>query len=244
MCASVLYLQNCGTRSGFGKGWPGAQVRDNAMSKARFEFRWEDQFNLGLTRIRREYHDETLPKDSARVAHFCSMCGPFCSMKITQDVRDYAAQQRYAGKSGRVRKNGRKAVSRSLNFTARILRFVIIFIKCANGKSLSFVVTLEGGQPSVQLVVLEGYRHPSNILEIPFGLLDFRSLVRSAQATGDYWIVNSTPDLNFRWNLYFVRHRDGKILWVWFTSITNPSSKELDTSEMSLMTNTRKMSSP
>ncbi len=76
------------------KGHPGAQVRDNAMSKARFEFRWDDQFNLGLDPERaREYHDETLPKDSAKVAHFCSMCGPhFCSMKITQDVRDYARQ--------------------------------------------------------------------------------------------------------------------------------------------------------
>jgi len=76
------------------KGHPGAQVRDNAMSKARFEFRWEDQFNLGLDPERaREYHDETLPKDSAKVAHFCSMCGPhFCSMKITQDVREYARQ--------------------------------------------------------------------------------------------------------------------------------------------------------
>ncbi len=74
------------------KGHPGAQMRDNALSKARFEFRWEDQFNLGLDPERaREYHDETLPKESAKVAHFCSMCGPhFCSMKITQDVRDYA----------------------------------------------------------------------------------------------------------------------------------------------------------
>jgi len=77
------------------KGHPGAQVRDNAMSKARFEFRWEDQFNLGLDPDRaREFHDETLPKESAKVAHFCSMCGPhFCSMKITQDVRDFAASQ-------------------------------------------------------------------------------------------------------------------------------------------------------
>ncbi len=77
------------------KGHPGAQLRDNALSKARFEFRWEDQFNLGLDPDRaREYHDETLPKDSAKAAHFCSMCGPhFCSMKITQDVRDYARQQ-------------------------------------------------------------------------------------------------------------------------------------------------------
>ena len=77
------------------KGHPGAQLRDNALSKARFEFRWDDQFNLSLDPERaREYHDETLPKDSAKVAHFCSMCGPhFCSMKITQDVREYARQQ-------------------------------------------------------------------------------------------------------------------------------------------------------
>ncbi|HEY3700358.1 MAG TPA: phosphomethylpyrimidine synthase ThiC [Spongiibacteraceae bacterium] len=75
------------------KGHPGAQLRDNALSKARFEFRWEDQFNLGLDPdTARAFHDETLPKESAKVAHFCSMCGPkFCSMKITQDVRDYAA---------------------------------------------------------------------------------------------------------------------------------------------------------
>jgi phosphomethylpyrimidine synthase len=77
------------------KGHPGAQIRDNALSKARFEFRWEDQFNIGLDPDKaREFHDETLPKDSAKVAHFCSMCGPhFCSMKITQEVRDYAAKQ-------------------------------------------------------------------------------------------------------------------------------------------------------
>ena len=77
------------------KGHPSAQIRDNALSLARFEFRWEDQFNLGLDPERaREFHDETLPKDSAKVAHFCSMCGPkFCSMKISQDVRDYAAKQ-------------------------------------------------------------------------------------------------------------------------------------------------------
>ena len=79
------------------KGLPGAQVRDNALSKARFEFRWEDQFNLGLDPEKaRDMHDETLPKDSAKVAHFCSMCGPhFCSMKITQDVRDYAASHKF-----------------------------------------------------------------------------------------------------------------------------------------------------
>jgi phosphomethylpyrimidine synthase len=77
------------------KGHPGAQLRDNALSKARFEFRWEDQFNLGLDPERaREYHDATLPKESAKVAHFCSMCGPrFCSMQITQEVRDYASRQ-------------------------------------------------------------------------------------------------------------------------------------------------------
>ncbi len=77
------------------KGHPGAQLRDNALSKARFEFRWEDQFNLGLDPERaREYHDETLPKESAKIAHFCSMCGPhFCSMQMTQEVRDYALQQ-------------------------------------------------------------------------------------------------------------------------------------------------------
>jgi len=76
------------------KGHPGAQQRDDALSKARFEFRWEDQFNLSLDPdTARSYHDETLPKESAKVAHFCSMCGPkFCSMKITQDVRDYAKE--------------------------------------------------------------------------------------------------------------------------------------------------------
>ena len=77
------------------KGHPGAQIRDNALSKARFEFRWDDQFNLGLDPDKaKEFHDETLPQEGAKQAHFCSMCGPhFCSMKITQDVRDYAATQ-------------------------------------------------------------------------------------------------------------------------------------------------------
>lgn len=75
------------------KGHPGAQVRDNALSKARFEFRWEDQFNLSLDpETARSYHDETLPAEGAKIAHFCSMCGPhFCSMKITQEVREFAA---------------------------------------------------------------------------------------------------------------------------------------------------------
>ena len=76
------------------KGHPAAQLRDNALSKARFEFRWEDQFNLSLDPdTARHFHDETLPKEGHKLAHFCSMCGPkFCSMKITQDVRDYARE--------------------------------------------------------------------------------------------------------------------------------------------------------
>ncbi len=79
------------------KGHPGAQARDDALSKARFEFRWEDQFELGLDPVTaREYHDQTLPADGAKTAHFCSMCGPkFCSMKITDDVRKYAAENGY-----------------------------------------------------------------------------------------------------------------------------------------------------
>ena len=77
------------------KGHPGSRARDDALSKARFEFRWMDQFNLSLDPdTARDFHDETLPKDSSKVAHFCSMCGPkFCSMKITQEVREFAAKQ-------------------------------------------------------------------------------------------------------------------------------------------------------
>ncbi|MEO6269318.1 MAG: phosphomethylpyrimidine synthase ThiC, partial [Lautropia sp.] len=77
------------------KGHPGARARDDALSKARFEFRWHDQFNLGLDPdTARDFHDETLPKDASKEAHFCSMCGPkFCSMKITQEVREYAAKK-------------------------------------------------------------------------------------------------------------------------------------------------------
>ncbi|MFZ5492836.1 MAG: phosphomethylpyrimidine synthase ThiC [Pseudomonadota bacterium] len=84
------------------KGHPGAQLRDNALSKARFEFRWHDQFNLSLDPDKaREFHDETLPKESAKLAHFCSMCGPhFCSMKITQDVREYAERKGLADAEG------------------------------------------------------------------------------------------------------------------------------------------------
>ena len=91
------------------KGHPGAQLRDNALSKARFEFRWDDQFNLSLDPEKaKEFHDETLPQEGAKLAHFCSMCGPhFCSMKITQDVRDYAARQKgFEEKSLEFRKAG------------------------------------------------------------------------------------------------------------------------------------------
>ncbi len=94
------------------KGHPGAQLRDNALSKARFEFRWEDQFNLGLDPdTAREFHDETLPKEAMKTAHFCSMCGPhFCSMKITQDVRDYAEKQGLAAEEALARGMQEKAV--------------------------------------------------------------------------------------------------------------------------------------
>ena len=79
------------------KGHPAAQFRDNALSKARFEFRWEDQFNLSLDPEKaREFHDQTLPQEGAKTAHFCSMCGPhFCSMKISEDVRQYARENGY-----------------------------------------------------------------------------------------------------------------------------------------------------
>jgi phosphomethylpyrimidine synthase len=96
------------------KGHPGAQARDNAVSKARFEFRWEDQFNLSLDPEKaREFHDETLPADGAKVAHFCSMCGPhFCSMKITEDVRAVAdAQAGMAEKAAEFNASGREIYS-------------------------------------------------------------------------------------------------------------------------------------
>ncbi len=95
-----------------GKGHPGAQIRDNAISKARFEFRWDDQFNLGLDPDKaREFHDETLPQHGAKLAHFCSMCGPhFCSMKITQDVREFAAKQGIAEKDAIAKGMAVKAV--------------------------------------------------------------------------------------------------------------------------------------
>jgi len=92
--AGVITYKIAAHAADLAKGHPGAQERDNALSKARFEFRWKDQFNLSLDpTTAKSFHDETLPQDSAKVAHFCSMCGPqFCSMKITQDVRDYAAK--------------------------------------------------------------------------------------------------------------------------------------------------------
>jgi phosphomethylpyrimidine synthase len=91
----VIAYKIAGHAADLAKGHPGAQYRDNALSKARFEFRWEDQFNLSLDPVTaREFHDETLPQEGAKTAHFCSMCGPhFCSMKITEDVRKYAAEQ-------------------------------------------------------------------------------------------------------------------------------------------------------
>jgi phosphomethylpyrimidine synthase len=83
------------------KGHPAARMHDDALSRARFEFRWEDQFNLGLDpETARKYHDETLPKEAHKTAHFCSMCGPkFCSMKITQEVREFASKQNQAADS-------------------------------------------------------------------------------------------------------------------------------------------------
>ena len=91
--AGVIAYKIAAHAADLGKGFPGAQVWDNAISQARFEFRWEDQFNLALDPVTaRAYHDETLPKQSGKVAHFCSMCGPkFCSMKISHEVREYAA---------------------------------------------------------------------------------------------------------------------------------------------------------
>ncbi|MCG3176729.1 MAG: Phosphomethylpyrimidine synthase [Candidatus Omnitrophica bacterium] len=93
--AGVITYKIAAHAADLAKGHPGAQARDNALSKARFEFRWKDQFNLSLDpETAKSFHDETLPQDSAKVAHFCSMCGPqFCSMKVTQDVREYAAKQ-------------------------------------------------------------------------------------------------------------------------------------------------------
>lgn len=95
------------------KGHPGAQYRDNALSKARFEFRWEDQFNLSLDPdTAREFHDETLPAEGAKIAHFCSMCGPkFCSMKITQEVREYALEQEMQQKSKEFKQQGSEIYS-------------------------------------------------------------------------------------------------------------------------------------
>jgi phosphomethylpyrimidine synthase len=93
--AGVIAYKIAAHAADLAKGHPGAQYRDNALSKARFEFRWEDQFNLGLDQVTaREFHDQTLPQEGAKTAHFCSMCGPhFCSMKITEDVRQFAAEK-------------------------------------------------------------------------------------------------------------------------------------------------------
>ncbi len=96
--AGIIAYKIAAHAADLAKGHPGVQVRDNALSKARFEFRWEDQFNLSLDPdTARSMHDETMPKEAHKSAHFCSMCGPkFCSMKITQNVRDYAQNQQNA----------------------------------------------------------------------------------------------------------------------------------------------------
>ena len=95
MKAGVIAYKIAAHAADVAKGHPGAHLWDDALSKARFEFRWDDQFNLALDPdTARSFHDETLPAQGAKVAHFCSMCGPkFCSMKITQDVREYAEKQ-------------------------------------------------------------------------------------------------------------------------------------------------------
>jgi phosphomethylpyrimidine synthase len=97
--AGVIAYKIAAHAADLAKGHPGAQARDDALSKARFEFRWEDQFNLALDPVTaRAYHDETLPAAPAKTAHFCSMCGPhFCSMKLTQDLRDMTASEVEAG---------------------------------------------------------------------------------------------------------------------------------------------------
>jgi phosphomethylpyrimidine synthase len=106
------------------KGHPGAQLRDNALSKARFEFRWEDQFNLGLDPERaREYHDQTLPKEAHKLAHFCSMCGPqFCSMKITQEVREYARARGLADPVDAIRSGMEEKAMEFRSHPARVYR--------------------------------------------------------------------------------------------------------------------------
>ena len=107
MKAGVIAYKIAAHAADLAKGHPRARAWDDAMSKARFEFRWEDQFNLALDPVTaRAYHDETLPAEGAKVAHFCSMCGPkFCSMKITEDIRKYAADG-MARKSAEFRERG------------------------------------------------------------------------------------------------------------------------------------------
>jgi len=109
--AGMAFRQIGGVRRDLAKGHPGAQYRDNAISKARFEFRWEDQFNLSLDpETAREFHDETLPAEGAKTAHFCSMCGPhFCSMRITEDVRRYAAEKGVSDEAAIAKGLGEKA---------------------------------------------------------------------------------------------------------------------------------------
>ena len=116
------------------KGHPGARMRDDAMSRARFDFRWQDQFNIGLDPdTAQQFHDETLPKEAHKVAHFCSMCGPkFCSMKITQDLRAEAAamieaREGHGGKERGVLGKGRQALSGGVSATRRVSRGGIFY---------------------------------------------------------------------------------------------------------------------
>ena len=110
--AGIIAYKIAAHAADLAKGHPGAQARDDALSRARFEFRWEDQFNLSLDPdTARAYHDATLPQESAKVAHFCSMCGPkFCSMKITQEIRDYAARQNKTAEEARQTAMAEKSV--------------------------------------------------------------------------------------------------------------------------------------
>ena len=124
-------VQDRGARRRSRQGPSGRPVRDNALSRARFEFRWDDQFDLSLDPEAGAFHDETLPPEGAKVAHFCSMCGPkFCSMKITQDVRDYAKahglarvrgdrEQRDGRAQSRVRRTEQQDLSRRINDARR-----------------------------------------------------------------------------------------------------------------------------
>ena len=111
--AGIIAYKIAAHAADLAKGLKNAQVRDDALSKARFEFRWNDQFNLSLDPVTaRAFHDETLDSDASKTSHFCSMCGPkFCSMKITEDVRNYASEHGYGTNVDEARSEGMKAMS-------------------------------------------------------------------------------------------------------------------------------------